>query len=129
MEIRRTRKRTTGRQTEDGRGGDGRSGGGRGDVEEERGVFKCELVLMSLVRVWNSLFKAAIILINVVNEPLIAVMDLTLQLTTTYTPIDTHAHTNAQGDGEGGRCMREDVYEGWFRQKCRHLCVRVCEYM
>lgn len=40
---------------------------------------------MSLVRVWNSLFKAAIILINVVNEPLIAVMDLTLQLTTTHT--------------------------------------------
>lgn len=87
------------RQTEDGRGGDGRSGGGRGDVEEERGVFKCELVLMSLVRVWNSLFKAAIILINVVNEPLIAVMDLTLQLTTTYTPIDTHTHRHTRRRG------------------------------
>lgn len=60
------------------------------EEEEEKkktksSVFKCEPVLMSLVRVWNSLFKAAIILINVVNEPLIAVMDLTLQLTTTYT--------------------------------------------
>lgn len=41
---------------------------------------------------WNSLFKAAIILINVVNEPLIAVMDLTLQLTTTYTPIGMCVH-------------------------------------
>lgn len=57
----------------------------RVEEEEEQGVFKCEPVLMSLVRVWNSLFKAAIILINVVNEPLIAVMDLTLQLTTTHT--------------------------------------------
>lgn len=60
---------------------------------------------MSLVTVWNSLFKAAIILINVVNEPLIAVMDLTLQLTTTYTPIgmcvhveymNTHTYTHTQ---------------------------------
>lgn len=60
--------------------------GSRGGAEIEwRSVFKCELVLMSLVRVWNSLFKAAIILINVVNEPLIAVMDLTLQLTHTHT--------------------------------------------
>lgn len=72
---------------EEKRGRDGQSGGGRGGEEEEQGVFKCEPVLMSLVRVWNSLFKAAIILINVVNEPLIAVMDLTLQLTTT-----THTH-------------------------------------
>lgn len=80
----------------------GKEGGRRGAEEEERRVFKCKPVLMSLVRVWNSLFKAAIILINVVNEPLIAVMDLTLQLTTTYTPIGmcvhvecvkTHTHT------------------------------------
>lgn len=65
------------------------------DSEEDGGgVFKCELVLMSLVRVWNSLFKAAIILINVVNELLIAVMDLTIQLTT---------HTRS---GHGGRRTR-----------------------
>lgn len=68
---------------------------------------------MSLVRVWNSLFKAAIILINIVNEPLIAVMDPTLQLTTIYTPIrrrvhvgGEHAHTDTQ---RGAACIRMHV--------------------
>lgn len=85
---------------------------GIGEEEEEWGVFKCEPVLMSLVRVWNSLFKAAIILINVVNEPLIAVMDLTLQLTTTYTPIGTfvhmegvHIHKHTRREGKCEVCL------------------------
>lgn len=58
---------------------------------------------------WNSLFKAAIILINVVNEPLIAVMDLTLQLTTTYTPIGMCVHVEYMNTHTNKKC-RSCVY-------------------
>ena len=88
---------------------------------------------MSLVRVWNSLFKAAIILINVVNEPLIAVMDLTLQLTTTYTPIGaacmwrecTHTHTHTHREGVGCVCVCVRMHMS-AAEVSECVCVCVC---
>lgn len=53
----------------------------RKEEEDEDEGRKSGRVVMSLVRAWNSL-KAAIVLIKAVNEQLMAVMDATLQLQT-----------------------------------------------
>lgn len=90
-------------------------------------------VLMSLVRVWNSLFKAAIILINVVNEPLIAVMDLTLQLTTKHTHTGVHFKCMCMCNvwrGLGGQELKNlRVYFDFLRGKKNFLQFTISAFL